>query len=218
MRLILPLALLVAASASAQSVTFLDNTNGGTAPLTFSPTNESSIVTGRSYEMKVSPFVNVTINSITLGIYGNVAGDSSIRLFLWTKFLDNGSMTYGNSGIEIVSSTPLSLKTIAQGGEYITFSGLNLELAAGTTFLIEARKGLTGAQTPRAGITSAAMTTTSDITFLGFGSTGGSHAAEDLYAISLSGTSVVPEPSTYGLILGGLALAGAAIRRRRISR
>jgi hypothetical protein len=26
---------------------------------------------------------------------------------------------------------------------------------------------------------------------------------------------VVPEPSTYGLILGALALAGAAVRRRR---
>jgi hypothetical protein len=34
----------------------------------------------------------------------------------------------------------------------------------------------------------------------------------------VDGSSPVPEPSTYGLILGGLALAGAALRRRRAKR
>jgi len=35
------------------------------------------------------------------------------------------------------------------------------------------------------------------------------------YHLDHFSTNAVPEPSTYGLILGGLALAGAAIRRRR---
>ena len=38
------------------------------------------------------------------------------------------------------------------------------------------------------------------------------------YHLDYMSTTPVPEPSTYGLALGGLALAGAVIRRRRATK
>ncbi len=40
----------------------------------------------------------------------------------------------------------------------------------------------------------------------------------DLNYIGIGGGAAIPEPSTYGMILGGLALTGAAVRRRKISK
>ncbi len=58
-----------------------------------------------------------------------------------------------------------------------------------------------------------AWTTGSDyITGLTFASTGNSFEVDDI-----SGTSAVPEPATWAMMITGFGLAGAAIRRRRTS-
>ncbi|MCB1106228.1 MAG: PEP-CTERM sorting domain-containing protein, partial [Cephaloticoccus sp.] len=64
-------------------------------------------------------------------------------------------------------------------------------------------------------ITYSAITTTTQFRIYGWGATGSSGSLS-VNAFSMTGNlTAVPEPSTYAAILGGVALVGVAVIRRR---
>ena len=59
---------------------------------------------------------------------------------------------------------------------------------------------------------------TTQLTFNGSALSGANFSLDDTGTAIQLQYSPIPEPSTYGLVLGGLALAGAALRRRKKAR
>ncbi len=154
-----------------------------------------------------------------------VSGDGSIiagwsesangnRAFRWTQA--TGMVTLGTlAGYDASQATAIS-----ENGEFIVGTSYDSSTFQGEAFIWSSTSGMVSLASylidGGVDLTGWTIGSVSDVSSDGtyFVGTGSFSNVTQGYVAHIT-AAPIPEPSTYGLILGGLALVGAAIRRRR---
>jgi hypothetical protein len=167
--------------------------------------------------------INKTTSLGTVGLpltanYGNTFGaGATFAGGTTTTFYDDITFTVTSSVTDSITST-ITLGTLLglSGLQARLFNGAGpyaaggvLDVAWGTT--VNYAPGLTGTTVVLAPVTLGAGTYTLEITGTVSGTAGGSYAG-------VLNVAAIPEPETLGLMLGGLAVLGVLVSRRRAVR
>ena len=216
------LALLLAASASAQSSIVYGNlgpNNEGVAPAPGEPLDPvldanntditSSVRLGSAFNTGLTSAVY--LHALHLGLFASSADNYTVSIVSGTNTVPNLNNVLAASSRNF---------TLQEAGVFrFAFEGFVFE--QNTTYWVIPEPGLSW-------YTAGSFVTPDEYNSSGFafvanrrstneGTTWGNFLVPFSLSVEASSVAPIPEPSTYGLILGGLALAGAAIRRRKQS-
>ena len=196
-------ALFIAASASAQVVTngswttTLTSESGGTQ------TKVSWNIDNYSFSRD---WISTTVVATSFGGFASYSPTNVVpfsTLPATTTFAVNTGITYRNTTTNATASVDsLKLELIDIGSQYLAY----LLFHSSTGLAMQGNEALVAEGTT----TGYAII---DVPYSTFNT-----GTWTDYNMVLVNAAPIPEPSTYGLMLGGLALAGAAIRRRKISK
>jgi hypothetical protein len=188
------------ASVSAQSTIVFGNLgNDGLRNLSATNTDIGTEYDGIAVGF-YTPLTTYYLQSVTLGLFYDNAVTSPITVSLY-------------SGFENLVATSSST-IVGSGGKY-TFDFNNIILNQDAWYTFQPQSGVSWYAS--SGFLAPSGQNDS---FFGYENTyhlseGDWYPAPFSYSISVDASTAIPEPSTYGLILGGLVLAGAALRRRK---
>jgi hypothetical protein len=142
---------------------------------------------------------------------------SSIETYLEAIYPVNGQATFSLTPDGATPGTPFFSQTFqtTQGTGWMGLTGLDLDLAAGTYWLILTTDGSYGLgifRFPSSPLPRYLVTHTGTPEGDGF-----SWGDASTKAYRIGGVSAVPEPASWALMIGGFALVGASMRRSRRS-
>ena len=216
------LALLVAASASAQSSIVYGNmgpNNEGVAPAPGDPLDPaldanntditSSVRLGSAFNTGSTS--SIYLSALHLGLFAPNADNYTVSIV-------SGTSTVPNLGNVLASS---SRDFASQDAGLFRFAFDNFVFTQNTTYWVIPEVGLSwytaGSYLLPDEYNSSSFAYVANRRSSNGGTTWSTFLVPFSLAVEASSVAPVPEPSTYGLILGGLALAGAAIRRRKVA-
>jgi hypothetical protein len=214
------LAILVAASASAQSSIVYGNmgpNNEGVAPDPGEPLDPvldenntditSSVRLGSAFNTADTTFIY--LNALHLGFSALNSGNYTVSIVSGTNTVPHLS--------NVLASSTRSF-TIQEEGLF-RFAFANFVFAPNTTYWVIPDVGLSwytaGSFDLADEYNSSSFAYVANRRSTNSGTTWSNFLVPFSIAVEASNVAPIPEPSTYGMILGGLALAGAALRRRQ---
>jgi len=208
-------ALLIAASASAQSasfsLTFTAENGGADTRLTWNYTGSPTIVPLPTTSVLYYSTIDFDSGPARSGVNYSLSGSAGQA---YTSA--PASITGLNTGLTLTNTTT---------NDFVTITNVSFYSSPGSAFLtlgfnLNSIRVNAGEALVISGPTTGSFLVGSAFSNFQEGSwTVNTALYQNFGAVmTVGGTPAVPEPSTYGLALGGLALAGAAVRRRRISK